>query len=159
MVRPVEANGVLVQQSDVHAQAFLAGVVVVLQSFQDSLKADANGNLAAILGVDVKIDVIYEQAVEGVGLDPILQMPDESLGDGALEVAVKPFDVDILADFPDVHPPLDVLGVSPQSFPFGLADLHHFPEALGVPILERPNLDYLHLFVLNLDQVEQLHLR
>jgi hypothetical protein len=83
--------------------------------------------LSSILRVYVEIDVIHEETVEGVGFDPILEMTDQSFRDGAFEMAVESLYLDILADFPDVHPPLDFLRVASQPLSFRFADLHHFP--------------------------------
>ena len=120
----IEYQRVTLDAVEVSLQALITAIVVVLQSLQDGLQADANGHLMPVERINLEVYVIDEDAEGRFLFSPDLYIGNQSLDMLCLDAGCLRQLFYLLTSSPNVYPSLDLFGVPSQSLALRLSYLY-----------------------------------
>lgn len=72
----IERKRVIIYSVEVRFQTCISSIVVAFQSFQNGLQAHANRNVVAVRWIDLKIDIVNEDAERRIFCGPFAYLAD-----------------------------------------------------------------------------------
>lgn len=123
------------------------------------MQADSQWYVLSIGGVNVKVNIVYKDAIRRILINPLLDLICQSIDMLLFNRSNMSVNLYLWTNLPNIYPFFYLFCISSQSFSLCLSNFDHLPNTFRISILICPNFHYLHLLIFYFYQLINLHFR